>query len=575
MTAIRKAYLIAIEDGFGTGTPLNDEWHYLPQGAYFSHSDSTQATSLYGTGAKIRQNSIYGAFQGSWNTSFVMDFNHLEMLSMIFDSEDKVYSDNPSDDSQSKYGANTALGNGVYEHRLRKYNGKRQRSYVIKEYILNTIAGGTYNELTTIKGVLARNLQIARSTSGSQMAVEMSGVFADKYTELLTEMTLPYTAYSDSPLTQYSCMYLSDDGNITDMDIVEQVDSHSINIETGVSLVYSTCSPIASDFFEDRSTFSWNATAYLNNPTKKFHLLANSGGTLDPNVGGVYEFTDQSNGRRYSKQPMGKNLAPLEYVDFITYNESVRDQWHGNYHESIVTAYEASDNLVGIQAVNSTVRVSSTPKGDGSKLQDSLSSVECDEIVITVRNRKEKIWNYGDRWIEGGTSPDVQTVNFTRAAVTGPPAISEMVFPMPVIGYVGQVLGYAFIPCSENAITQITFDGQDSAYANLTGFAVMNNPAQQSAAVSATDPTTYRLDNLVPKQLTIGGAAGPSGLTVGTGAVTTADDPNTDADESAGFCPVITGTPSIARTDYYFIVKDNGQAAVPRYTTGYIRVTVR
>ena len=203
MSAIRKAYLIAIEDGFGTGVALNNEWHYLPQGCYLSHSDSTQASSLYGTGAKLRQNTIYGSFQGSWNSSFVMDYDHLELLSMLFDGVDNY----PGVDAATAYDMNTSLGGGVYEHKFRKINGRRQRSYVIKEYILNTIAGGTYNEMTTIKGVLARNIQLARSTSGSQMAAEISGVFADKITELLTEMTLPYTAYSD-PLTQYSCMYM-------------------------------------------------------------------------------------------------------------------------------------------------------------------------------------------------------------------------------------------------------------------------------------------------------------------------------------------------------------------------------
>jgi hypothetical protein len=151
-----------------------------------------------------------------------------------------------------------------------------------------------------------------------------------------------------------------------------------------------------------------------------------------------------------------------------------------------------------------------------------------------------------------------------------------MVFPMPITGYAGAVLGYANVPLSETAMTEpIVFDGETEGYANLTGYAVIDGPGLLSNPVSSTDPRTFRLDNLVQKQLTIGGAVGPNGLIITTGAVTTEDDDQTDADESAAFCPVISGTPNIARTDYYFIVKDNGTDAVPRYSTGYLRVTVR
>ena len=116
MTAIRKSYLIAVEKEFGTGIPENDnEWWPVPQGFYLSHGSSTQANSMYGTGAKIRQNTIYGVFQGSWSASFVMDFNHLEFLSMLFDQDDNGNRSGVSTEEQRKEMFNFDTGkSGVY-----------------------------------------------------------------------------------------------------------------------------------------------------------------------------------------------------------------------------------------------------------------------------------------------------------------------------------------------------------------------------------------------------------------------------------------------------------------------------
>lgn len=574
MTAIRKSYLIAIEDGFGTGVAKNGKWWPVPQGFYFAWSSSTQAQSLYGTGAKIRQNSIYGAFQGSWNASWVMDFNHLEFLSILFDTEDNA---DPipvnSNDPTAPYSANfeTEIP-GCYEHVFRKLNSRRQISYVIKERVLNIIAGGLYDEENLIKGVLARNINQARSTQGSQMALEMSGVFADKWTDLYSvKLDSFYTPLND-PLTQYSCMYMGVDPIPDDEDAIEQVDSHSISIETNVSLIFSTCTPIATDFFEDKTTFAWNASAYMNNPTKKFKLLSNSGGTLDPHT--LYLTPDG----KHAKQPMGKNLAPLEYVNFITYDESYRDAYHEEY-DSIVGAYLASQHVVWIQARNSTVKTSSTPKGDGSKLQDTLSSVECDEIVIRVRNNKPMIWNDSDKYVAGAGEGQIAatSVKFTQPAISQ--VSSEITFPVPVEGFAPPILGLVFIDCSESQLSEPLILNGENGLPDLKDYVVVEHVDMGCDADTDTGITAdqYRLDNLVPKQLTDTGL-GPSGLTVTTATSSVEDDSETTDDESwEGYCPKITGTPKIKRTDYYFIVKEDtpdGETE-PVYSTGYLRVAVR
>lgn len=575
MTAIRKSYLIAIEDpneGFGKGIPMKDEhgnelWYTVPQGFYISLSSSTQATSLYGTGAKIRQNTVYGSFAGSWNASYVMDFNHLEFFSILFDTIDNETPEDAGTQEIHKNSANFSTSDPeVFEHRFRKLNSKRQRSYVLKELVLNKIANGHYDKETIYKGFLARNIQIARSTSGSQMAVEMSGVFADKKSRLLSGENGSFFMQIASPLTQYSCMYMGLDAEPIDSDAIPQVDSHSINIETNVSLVYSTCSPIATDFFEDRTMFAWNATAYMNDPTRKFELLPNSGGTLNPNVTGDVLFEDEAVNRKFSLQPMGKNLKPLEWVNFITYDESVRDNWRENYYGSIVDAYDNSEHVVWIQAKNSTVKSTTTPKGDGSKLQDSLSSVECDEIIITIKNNRPNIWCDADLYNANNLDSANITENVTYRQVPIEDVTEDNIdFKIPVTGYSGVILGNITIPQSEDPITTINLNDPNSEeYPDLTGFVVVEDTAMFNIDPDTGTPilTGHRLDNLVPKQLTNAGA-GQTGLTVQT------------ATSNSAIYPQISGTPEIIRTDYYFIVKEDTVGDTPVTITGYLRVAVR
>lgn len=543
MTAIRKSYLIARESAFGSGESADNKWYALPPGFYFSHTDSTSASSMYGTGGKLRQNTIYGPFRGSWNASFVMDYDHLEFLSMIFDVTDETY-----DATNTPEGANQTVSIGsttCYKHTLRKINGYRQGSYVIKERILNTIANGEYNEVCTLKGVLASNLQMARAASGSQMAVEMSGMFADKSSTFDQEAGSFYVTPTD-PLTQYSCMYLGTNETINDDDIIEQTDSHSISIDTGVSLVFSTCTNIAKDFFEANTTFSWNASTYSNNPTRKFRLLPNSGGTLDPKVGSALK--DPDNGH-HALQPMGKNLAPLEWVHFATYSESMRDQYHDVY-ASRAAAIAASTNSIIITAEKSTVKSITTQKGDGSKLQDSLSSVECNNLTITIVNDKPKIW--ANEATNTSFSPVTTTVvnkSFTQGSVT---------FTIPSQGYANGIIEHIQIPQSETALAStITLNGLNSEYPQtVKGYTLITD-----TTIKDSDNET-RLDNLIPKDLTKGGTASLSGLTVST----TGSGANTYV--------TISGTPQIKRTDYYFLVKVDTSVTPNKTYSGYLRVDV-
>ena len=290
MTAIRKSVVFAPESSFGSGEPKtsiipksgnNFQYCHFPPGTFISHTGARQAQSVFTTGSKRRAGAIYGNFTGSWNISFPLDYNYLEPLSMIFETIEAT------DLNSDKFTVFTTLdtvssGNpypsGAYLHYLRKSNADRVGSFVIREKILNKIAGGGdySDEVTILKGCVAKTINATRSASGSQYNIEISGFYSDQETKLgsLDATDYDMSANMDGT-TQYSCMFM--DG-IADTDYVGDVDSHSFSIENNSNLVYNTCTPIAKTYYEGQTNVSWNAQTYSNDPQKKFKLRPNSGG---------------------------------------------------------------------------------------------------------------------------------------------------------------------------------------------------------------------------------------------------------------------------------------------------------
>ena len=397
MTAIRKSVVFAPEYEFGKGVPdmvemgieetqptspsYTYQYCQFPPGTFISHTGARQAQSVYTTGSKRRAGAVYGSFSGSWNISFPFDYNYLEPLTMIFEMDDTA------DATSDAFAPFTVLGTtsgtsyptGSTLRFFRKDNSKRVKSFVIREKILNEMAGGSTgsDEITTLKGCVAKSFNVTRSASGSQMNIEISGVYSDQETELgsLSATDYDMSATMDG-LAQYSCMFM--DG-ITDNDYVGDVDTHSFSIDNNANLVYNTCTPIAKQYYEGQTNVSWNAQTYSNDPEKKFKLRPNSGG---------FDSTHM--------QPMGKGLKPMTYATWATYTASMRDSTPSGVTPSstYVQAIQKSDCSIVVCAKNSTIKSMTWQKGDGSKMMDSLSSVECDEIRLRIVNESTNIWTH-------------------------------------------------------------------------------------------------------------------------------------------------------------------------------------
>lgn len=404
MTAIRKSIVFAPEYEFGKGVPDMVEmgveetqptspsyiYQYcqFPPGTFISHTGARQAQSVYTTGSKRRAGAVYGSFSGTWNISFPFDYNYLEPLTMVF--ENVVASDIASDEFYDIFhpldsGSPNVPQNSTLRY-FTKLNSRRVKSFVIREKILNAMAGGGEysDEVTILKGCVAKSFNVTRSASGSQTNVEISGVYADQETKLGHLDGTDYDmAQTMDGIAQYSCMFA--DG-INDWDYVGDVDSHSFNIDNNVNLVYNTCTPIAKQYYEGQTNYSWNAQTYSNDPKRKFKLR--------PNSGGKYLSQDPySHEKTFAMQPMGKGLAPMKYATWATYTASKRDSTPTGVDPSstCVEAIQKSECSLVVCAKNSTIKSMTWQKGDGSKMMDNLSSVECDEIRLRVVNQKRYI----------------------------------------------------------------------------------------------------------------------------------------------------------------------------------------
>ena len=392
MTAIRKSIVFAPETDFANGASKLKKtidgtettvYCQFPPGTFISHTGARQAQSVYTTGSKRRAGAVYGNFSGTWNISFPLDYDYLEPLDMFYESIQ-------ASDATDAFAPFTALGStsgtsypsGSTLRFFMKDNSKRIKSFVIREKVLNKMAGGGNNsdELTVLKGCVAKSLNVTRSVSGSQTNIEISGVYADQETTLGTLQSTDYdTSTTMDSLAQYSCMFV--DG-ITDANYVGDVDSHSFSVDNNANLVFNTCTPVAKQYYEGQTNCSWNAQTYSNDPAKKFKLR--------PNTGGV---SNGLNASTHKSQPWGKGLAPMSYATWATYSASKRDGLPaGVTLDTYADAIKKSDYSFIACAKNSTVKSMTWQKGDGSKMMDSLSSVECDEIRLRIVNKQASLW---------------------------------------------------------------------------------------------------------------------------------------------------------------------------------------
>ena len=84
MTGVRQSVIVGEETDYGSGDA--QKWFSLPPNFFLQATPTISTTELYSTGSKFFDTVDYGQFSGSWEISFAMDYEHLGLYSMVFDT---------------------------------------------------------------------------------------------------------------------------------------------------------------------------------------------------------------------------------------------------------------------------------------------------------------------------------------------------------------------------------------------------------------------------------------------------------------------------------------------------------
>lgn len=351
MTGVRQSIRVGKESSFCSGTVDSNGWIALPPNFFLQATPTISTTELFSEGSKFFDTVDYGQFSGSWEMSFAMDYEHLALYPMIFDT---VKSE--------------AQGNGKYKHTFSISNDARVGSFVIQGVLLNRItANGGKDERFTLKGCVAKSIRLSRSSGASRMTVTMSGFYMDEETELGAFEPL-HKDYKGQ-LMEFSCMFW---GDATEDNYVANVESLTMGLDIGASAIYTVCRSMPVGYYSGKCDIQLGMTTYAND-FERYRVRVLGGGTPTTNVSGSkYKF-------------MCKRKAPVPLVTIAAFTEC-RDE--DNPFEKAIAASDNSAKFIMEDVIlNSFTR----QKGDGSRLIDQMSSSKCKKISIEIVNGSEDL----------------------------------------------------------------------------------------------------------------------------------------------------------------------------------------
>lgn len=365
MTSVRMSFVFAPEDEFKGGKSNGIEWIAPPPGSYFSSTGTRQTSAIYTTGSKKWETTAYGAYSGTWDWTFMLDYYYLEPFVLAFD---KVYIDG---DMEFPIEWHSFKNYNAYQGTSFKFvKGKTGRvpSFTVRRKISHTIAGGSVDEMVELKGCVVNTISFSRSASTSQYQVQMSGTYADEKMYLGSLPDLDYKEY-EGELVEYSCVAIADNsaaviGNAT---YVANTDSVSISIQNNTNMIYNTCTPFATQYYEDRNQFQISTSCYSTNPTA-YKTRMYSGGSDNTH-----------------RAPMSKGLKPLGKMFIASFNGTIDPDDLDIDGTKLSNAFENSENNILFEVSDLVVKSMKWVNGDGSKLTDTLSSVDCKDISFTVK----------------------------------------------------------------------------------------------------------------------------------------------------------------------------------------------
>lgn len=463
MTANRKSQLIVLEKEFGKGRPSDADWIHVPPGSFMQFTANRTVTRINTSGNKFFDSVAYGQFRGKWDWSFVLDYNYLEPLLLVFDSYSckkfkRTRTRNTTSDPWGEWSDWATWGNEslvntdtleydtCYEHYFTKKNGNRVPSFAVREVILHGVAGNEDyfpDEIRFIKGCVCESIRFSQASGNSQMNVTMTGFYVNEEMHRVALNATDYEDYENTDgLAEYFCLFLD---KFVDPYYVANTESVGLDINLSTAPIANTCCPFSQQFYEGYTTFQFNTTCWANDPKRYKERMYRGGKTTNVQVvfPGSPDYDSEEKWRNYNDnileernedytnngedpytkkttlpnlstlakhdgymfKPACKGLAPMDDAWMVSYNlcrteVTASDKVPGSAHEneyaasgkhSIRKAIDKSDKMVKVHISKTVINSATWQKGDGSKMYDQLSSVECRLVDITIRNHTSSL----------------------------------------------------------------------------------------------------------------------------------------------------------------------------------------
>ena len=364
MSGIRQGFCFCRERTFRGGKDEEDFWIAPPPGSFLSTTHNRTTNKLYTTGSKFYDTVAYGQVSGSWEWTFVFDYEYIEPFLLALESaectsyEDKAYAD----------------------YTLTKSNNIRLPSFCIRRKILNDMTGrGGQDEETILYGCVVKALRFSKTSGGSQINVTMTGFYAYEETVLGDLVSTDYMSYTGS-LVEFSCMFIS---SIANSNYVAHTESLTIGVENSAGAVTPVCTPFASTYYEGQTSITFGTTCYSNDP-ERYKMRVYGGGERATGE------TIENNGRTLYR-PRSKGMKPIDKVLLASYNGTA-----DGFDDDVATVYGKSDRRICVILDDVVIKSLTWQKGDGSKLQDQINSTECRTFTLEIRSGNtagiENIW---------------------------------------------------------------------------------------------------------------------------------------------------------------------------------------
>lgn len=350
MTGVRQSVLVGKESSYGSGTVDSKGWFHLPPNFFVQATPTISTKELFSEGSKFFDTVDYGQFSGSFEISFAMDYEHLALLEMVFDT------------------VTTVSSGGKYVHTFSTKNNAMVDSFVIKGAIMNRMTpNGGQDERFILKGCVGKSIRFSRSSGASRTTVTISGFYQDE--EVMLGAYEPYFEEYDGHLVEFSCLFA---GNVTSEDYVANVESITMGLDIATNPTYTVCRATPIGYCGGTNDIQLGMTTYANDFLRYRAKVYGGGTDVKPDANGVYRFKC-------------KGKTPLPKMTVATFTEC-RDEG-----ETFEAAFARSDRTVEFILDDVVMNSFTRQKGDGSRLIDQMSSSKCRKLTLRITNGQEDL----------------------------------------------------------------------------------------------------------------------------------------------------------------------------------------